>query len=299
VKALLDPYLFWLPQAPAPGPTEVRAFLETLDFLNSLPGRGIELVATPALWDTITREFISHAARHVPPRDLQPRVTAVNRRLRLIVPAVQTGTTWGVHPLYAFGGHGGVPDWATELTALMAFLLAGHEQVVVAVRLLLGRNVSAHEAGASVIYEKTRWRIHVRSTLLDDLRHVACVHHVRNLDVPWTARFDVALPDTCPAGGLAFSVPPNWDSQAFQAVRTHASKPTWVDAAENFWADPNTPGQPHHWDVFLQNPADLKRFGLSPINITRWGTSDRGKVAGELHHVPGQKAAALKMKGGP
>lgn len=298
MKAILDPFIFWLPPTD-PSAQEIESLLRSMDFVVGLHQEfNYQLAVTKVTWDQIRRDFIAVALKHIPSRDIFPRVKAIERMLTFVAPPQQEeGVTWGVRSLYIFPGQVDPHQWADSVASLLAYWIGQQEEVILAVRLFEGRNVQLHQTGNSRIYEKVNWKVYVAAATVPQQHVVRCIHHKRNLGIPWTGRFDIALPDTCPTPGMAFIPNPAWDAVATVVVRTHSGRPTWVDTSKNFWADPNTPGAAYHWDVFLTAPADIKKFGVNPINITCWGRKDGEKIPGSVHHVPAQKQPAMGGSG--
>lgn len=198
--------------------------------------------------------------------------------------------TWGLRPLFAWSR---LPEgWSEIMRRLLVGCVLLDEQVIFATRLFEGRNMVRHATGRTTLIEKTRWRIimHVPGC---PPRAVPCVRSRRNLDVPWTTRFDERLPE---GGHYPFCPPARWWRRDVVAHRTHTSKPCWMDRSSNGWAQPGAGGN-LHWDVFLRAPALIERVGLSTINVAAWGTTKKGKTPGEIDHVPEDKESWFRERG--
>jgi hypothetical protein len=178
------------------------------------------------------------------------------------------------------------------MTRLLVSCALLDQPVALATRLFHGRNMTVHAVGRTTLVEKTRWRLilHVPGR---PPRFVPCVRSRRNLDTPWTTRFDDLLPDT---GHYPFCPPARWWRRDVPAHRTCRSKPCWVDVFGNGWGQPGAGGN-LHWDVFLEDPAMAEAVGLDAINVVAWGTPEPGKTPGEIHHVPEDKKARFRGGG--
>ena len=53
----------------------------------------------------------------------------------------------------------------------------------------------------------------------------------------------------------------------------------------------------YHWDVYL-SPARKQVHGLDQLNITHFGAPASEGAAGDLHHLPKDKASRLKKSSG-
>jgi hypothetical protein len=283
LKAILDPYIFWLPVAPTE--KSIKDLLKSIDFVISAVRQGITVSVTKSVWLRINQDFIRFAATQMPSHQLTTRVQVLSRTLTFTEAPPAQGETWGIKSQYVFAGFADPNFWLSELAKVAMFWIAEEEEFVFLTRLLVGRNVREHQTANCVIWEKTHWEIFVRSSEGNATAvGIPCITSLRNLSVQWTQRYDDYLPDTAPANGLAFRPVPDWKKPSTTVVRTIQAKPTWVDIEGNGWSDTNTPGDAHHWDVFLDPAPLVKKFGSAHVNIKSWGTDDRGRVPGEVHH---------------
>lgn len=51
------------------------------------------------------------------------------------------------------------------------------------------------------------------------------------------------------------------------------------------------------WDVFIEDPNLHEAIGLNALNVVAWGTAEKGKTPGEIHHVPASKKAHFRGGG--
>lgn len=283
LKAILDPYIFWLPAVPTE--KSIKDLLASIDFVISAVRQGLTVSVTKSVWLRINQEFIRFAATQMASHHLTTRVQILTRSLTFTeAPPVQ-GETWGIKSLYAFADFPDPTFWLSELAKVAVYWIAEEEEFIFLTRLLVGRNVREHRTANCVIWEKTHWQIFVKSSAKNAASvGIPCITSLRNLSVQWTQRYDDRLPDTAPGGGLAFVPVPDWKKASVSVVRTIQSKPTWEDFEKNGWSDTNTPGTAHHWDVFLHPAPLIQKFGGVHVNIKSWGSDDRGRVPGEVHH---------------
>ncbi|HZZ93425.1 MAG TPA: hypothetical protein VFE23_12760 [Usitatibacter sp.] len=158
---------------------------------------------------------------------------------------------------------------------------------------LLTRNVRRHASDGVALEEVTRWRVAVQ--LPNAAGHkikIPCVQTKRQIDCPWTTRFDQRLPHASPQSLLPFCPPARWWDYKVAAVQTIRAKPCFVDCYGNGWTRPRTGGG-YHWDVFLRQ-QHTEHFGLDHLNICEHGLPANQGVAGRIHHVPPDKAPHLK-----
>lgn len=283
LKAILDPLVFFIP--PTPTKDSLADLLKAMDFVISALQHGLHVSVTKAVWQRINREFFQPAAYVLGSRHLATRMQILNSKLNFTAPPQGQGQTWGIKTLYTFAN---LPDssfWLAEVANIAVHWINQGEEFVFLTRLSVGRNVKEHRLENCVIWEKTHWQIFVKSSV-KNLAEVAipCITSLRNLSVTWTQRYDDRLPDTAPTSGLAFVPALDWRKPSVCVVTTIQSKPTWEDAQKNGWSDTNTPGTGHHWDVFLRNNTLKKKFKDAHVNIKSWGTDDRGRVPGQVHH---------------
>jgi hypothetical protein len=288
LKAILDPFVFWLPPAAQRTQTHINDVLRSIDLVVNIGRRGLQVATTKAVWQRIHLEFVKPLSTCVPPKDLTHRIQALQQLVTIIEPPVCNGQTWGVSPLFEFQNIPNSDFWMTDIASLATYWIdndiANDQAFVFLTRLFEGRNLTRRSTGHCVIFEKSLWKVAVQSGTSGNVREIYCISSLRNLDVEWTIRYDDRLPDTSPAGGLSFAPAATWRLSSTVAVRTIQSKPTWVDAYGNGWSDTSTPGIAHHWDVFLNESSHRAQFGDDHVNITCWGTSDRGRTPGSVHH---------------
>lgn len=294
MKILIDPLIFWLPPHSsndelARAIKEIEQSIEHAVFLNS---RGHTLTTTQAIRDAISESLLKNLLKHTPSK-LYSKIMTLMGKLDIFTAPIAITDTWGVKDLYSFTSLPNADLWMNELARMASFLAATSVEFALFVRPIERRNIKIHATKDCRIYEKTIWQIYVRPYLSGTDYPVPCISNIRNIDVDWTRRYDDYLPDTAPNNGLAFLPPADWESQSLVAVHTRNSKPVWLDAGLNGWSSTNTPGSGHHWDVFVHDPRVIKSLGhlfttkdgyTNHINITRFGTNDRNKIAGEHHH---------------
>lgn len=285
MKAILDPLIFWLPPNNQINQKYLDDILKNIDFVVSASRRGVQIATSDAVWQRVNRELVLPLKHHIEARHLFPRLQALHSVLTFVEPPLCDGETWGMRSLFTFGN---LPDpevWMTDTARLAAYWIGSNQEFVFLTRLILDRNLILHSSGNCAILEKTHWKVYISNAagVVGNVG-ITCISSLRNLDVPWTTRYDDRLPDTAPANGLFFVPPTTWEKTTTNAVRTIRAKPAWVDAHGNGWADTSTPGVPHHWDVFLNENTLTARFGDDHVNITCWGTNDRGRVPGAVHH---------------
>ncbi|MHA7600674.1 hypothetical protein ACX12L_12095 [Alicycliphilus sp. T452] len=197
--------------------------------------------------------------------------------------------TWGIRPL--FNGLANPEDLllANSVTASILYIAKTGSAAYFFIQNEYGRNIVQHSSGHSKINEIIRWRIYLTAPNLAGPQYATCIRHQRNITTPWTTRYDITLPDV----GSYFFVPPNdWHKRSTNSVRTIRSKPAFVDIVGNGWSNPNTPGVPEHWDLFIEDATMAKDIGLDQLNI--WKYLCPSEPGGELHHVPRKKASRLQ-----
>lgn len=282
MKAILDPLVFWLPPAGQINQRYIEELLRSIDFVVSVSRRGVQIATTADVWQRINREFVQPLQTHVEARHLFPRLQALRSALTIEEAPLCGGETWGMKSLFTFAN---LPDpeiWMTAVARLAAYWITSNQEFVFLTRLMVGRNLLRHSTGNCVILEKTHWKVYISGAAGNV--GITCISSLRNFDVPWTTRYDDRLPDTAHADGLSFVPPTTWEKPTTNAVRTIRAKPAWVDAHGNGWSDTSTPGIAHHWDVFLNENTHKAKFGGDHVNITCWGTIDRGRIQGSVHH---------------
>lgn len=222
--------------------------------------------------------------------ELNVALSVLRQRYLSQIPAIDiTGCrTWGIKPL--FNGLLNSEDLllANSVTASILYITTTGAEPYFFIHDEFGRNIVRHSTAYSAINEIIRWRIYLTAPNLPGPQYATCIRHQRNLAIPWTTRYDVTLPDA----GSYFFVPPNdWHKRSRHAVRTIRSKPAFIDSLGNGWANPNTPGVPEHWDLFIEDANMASNIGLNQLNICKYLSPI--KPGGEIHHVPGKKASRL------
>jgi hypothetical protein len=292
---LIDPYIF-LPTKglsySAQRLKEVKANLKNILLINR--HLKYDLVVDQAHWKDIEKRYL----RVLTSAFNDPELNVALISLRSIIKKVDTTVvgnihTWGVKPLcYDFASEEdtGFGDFIAR-AAVYCIIQYGRANLFV--EETLGRNIHEHSAGHSRIKERLRWRVYVSRAGLNGAVPVSCIYSPRNIEIPWTTRFDIFLPDT---GEYSFVPPANWHLRSTVAVVTKQSKPVFLDASGNGWAAPNTPGQAYHWDVYLTDPKWAAARGTDQINVTRYGAPESQGVSGTIHHVPTGKAGLAKSR---
>lgn len=305
--AVLDPALFLVsnPGHP-PAPEELAELEKSLRGVASIIRlTRARLVADDWYWGPLTREFVGPLSRSVSRPGSAPSRLSTALATLLAYPRVTglpdppaRGKTklWGVKPL--FGWERLPSHWLGVMERVLIGCAQKGEDTLLITRSFVGRNEKRHEDRKCILREKDPWRCYAHVPGAAPM-HVPCVRSARNLDVPWTARFDERLPES---GTFPFCPPARWwrrksQEKEIHACRTVRSKPAWLDRFGNGWTQPTTGGE-YHWDVFLEDPSLEAQVGLNAINVVAWGTTEPGKTPGELHHVPEDKKGRLKPGAG-
>jgi hypothetical protein len=259
-----------------------------------LLGQAASIVFFKNQWLIFQESFVAPVHKHAITPNVRTPLDLLRGRVKILPSNLNAGVhAWGFEQLFR-GLVGDDVDWPSTMAALAAEALRGEEPVAIFTDLIVGRNAELHVVGHSRIVEKTRWRAYVRSIgVRGGIGHVPCLVSMRNVNVPWTCRYDDSLPDNHPAGGYSFSPPEKWHRKDVVSIRTRLGKKCWIDINGNCWADPNTPGQAYHWDVFFESDEDSP-IGISPINIVRWGVPAREGLPGEIHHIPTTRASRVR-----
>lgn len=189
------------------------------------------------------------------------------------------------------------PDWASVLEGLI-LACASSEETILVTRLIEGRNLKRHldQDSREALREKILWD--VRMDFGDGPIRIPLICVERNLQVPWTIRFDEALPASEDGASFPFCPPAGWQDEA--AVHgTFKARLCWFDKEKKrCWSHPRTPGKPRHWDVDL-NTAELREeYGLDYLNIVRFGGPTEEGPPGSLHHVPATLQGQIRKKTG-
>jgi len=294
--AIVDPALLLTDTAEGPlGQEEEKALADLVDDVARVcRDHRASIPAADWYW----RKLQADVVRPLLSRTREPRLKrgidnlrAHTRSLTLAgTPPAGTTRLWGVRSLFQW------PRLSAEWLTIMERLLIGcaqlDEPTVLVARLFPGRNLEQRAAGGSTLDVKTRWRLYLHVPGRAPC-HVPCVRGPRNVAVPWTARFDEKLPD---AGHYPFCPPARWWRRDVKTHGTVRSKPAWVDRHGSGWAQPATGGA-YHWDVFIESPGLCENVGLNAINVVAWGTTEQGKIPGEIHHVPKDKKGRFQGGG--
>lgn len=243
-------------------------------------------------WQSLYSDHIDAAISQCGDHGVRAAVSLLRRNFR---PLDSTGAViraWGALALTQNAGSR-QQFWASSLADSAVSLLAQGESVAIFTGLDVGRNCVIHQNGHSTVLEKTRWALYFVSVGLNGAVRVPCVSSMRNLSVPWTARFDEALPDAHIAGGFRFVPPNNWVRRASVSLRAVKGRMAWIDIGGNGWVPPNTPGVAYHWDVHFADAADSPNR-LNPCNIVKWGAPAEEGIPGGIHHVPAGKRARAR-----
>ncbi len=214
-------------------------------------------------------------------------------------------TVWGFRALFERMGS----DWVDLLVRLVSACSLTTEETILITRPIEGRNCRRRSHGAIQMIEKTVWNLRVRAE--GRTVRVACVCTPRNLLAPFTTRYDDALPVRGDGASNAFYFDPPIDwckaarrssltgqTEEIRPIVTLRARPVWLDAHGNGWAEPNTPGQHHHWDVYLESPRLVQDYGLGQLNVVRFGAPAEEGHPGALHHLPKEKRGRLKKQTG-
>lgn len=169
-------------------------------------------------------------------------------------------------------------------------VLAG-EPTFILTSLRDGINAARHPHGHVVSVEKACWNLRVRPKG-HALARVLCLCCYRNFVIPWTCRYDDRLPAKEDGGEFPFAAHDEWQKTTVEVFGTKESRYAWVDGHGNWWAKPLTPGEKHHWDVYL-SPEAKKKYTLGQINVVAWGAPKDEGVPGTIHHVPRKKRGRL------
>lgn len=298
---VLDPALFLTRTANGPlAPDEEKELIRIMDDVIRIcrDNQGT-IPAVAWYWNELQRDLL---------RPLRVRVSAGSRllqaldRLRLQAGSVallqkpERGETklWGVKPLF---GWSQLPSkWLDIMEHLLIGCAPYGKDTVLITRLFVNRNLTVRQERRCTLEEKTRWRLYIHVPGHPPC-HIPCVRNPRNLEVPWTTGLDERLPDT---GRFPFCPPPRWWRRDTLACDTVESRPAWVDRFKNGWAQPATGGH-NHLDVFIRDQNLMQRVlhkgKEGPINVVAWGTPERNKIPGHLHH-PGDKKPHLRSNAG-
>lgn len=290
---IVDPYLF--NRDAANGETEgqqVERLIRQLKSIEAIRQRmRWEIVVEATLWQEIETRLISRLPTPDGNPTLRAAVTNFRRNLsKKVLRAKLSGRAWGVKTLFQ-----GIVSDEDELFARFVVESAAiartlSDTVSIFVEQRFGRNAKKSGTPQSWLCEKTHWRLYASVSGSAPFA-IPCITCLRNIEVPWTTRVDLGLPDT---GGYRYEPLPNWESGKVNCIATMKSKTVWLDVAGNGWARPSTNGEPEHWDVYVEDAQLLKKVKLDQINVTRHGVRSPKNIPGEIHHVPEDKKHALR-----
>ena len=244
-------------------------------------------------WGRLQRELI----RPLLPRLRIPHCKAAFDNMRRFanqveLSPVKSAKLWGVRAHFDWQK---LQGWLEPMERIISGCAVTDETKLI-VRLIPSRNLIIHAAAACTLHEKTRWRMYVHARGYPPAQ-IDCVQRERNLDVPWTIRYDERLPSDFDGARYPFCPPQKWWKRDVQPQRTHASKPAWIDSRGNAWARPNTKNG-YHWDVYLMAPRLVDQIGLSQLNIVQFGAPVEEGLCGHIHHVPSGKKARQRSDTG-
>jgi hypothetical protein len=209
-------------------------------------------------------------------------------------PPAPTSVTTDLHQLYDWAPL--APSWLEVMNRVVLGCSLADDTILV-VRLSEGRNLTKHVAtvgtGSCELLEKRVWAVTL--TAPNRQLRVPCVCNQRNVNIPWTARFDDQLPAHEDGARYPFYPPSSWENSG-TAWRVRESRPCWLDSQGNAWARPATPAPSYHWDVFLAK-AQRDRIGVNEINVVRYGALPANGAPGFLHHIPKDKASHVSDRG--
>jgi hypothetical protein len=280
--AILDPVLFD-PAAPL-SPVTLK------DLLRLLSHKHAHIPGVDWYWKELQRQLIRPLHARPGYQDLD-RLRDFARTVGF-PPLPRRVSVWSFRQMFGALSE----SWVETMARLVTGAVLSREPTVLVTHLRRGRNLTVHGGpGQCTLDEKTCWDLRVQPAG-GELCRIPVVCRERNLDVPWTCRFDDRLPAREDAAAFPFCPPPDWRKASVTAATTHESRPTWRDHQGNHWARPAT-GEGHHWDVYLTQALE-EEYGLGQLNITRWGAPEREGAPGSLHHVPKDKQARLHKKTG-
>lgn len=290
---IVDPYLF--NRDAVNGETEgqqVERLIRQLKSIEAIRQRTRwEVVVEDDLWQKIESRIISKLPTPVGDPTLRAAITNFRRNLSKKASREKiSGRAWGVKTLF----QGLVSDedqlFARFVVESAAIARTMSDTVSIFVEQRFGRNARKSGTPESWLCEKTHWRLYASVSGSAPFA-IPCITCLRNIDIPWTTRVDINLPNT---GSYRYEPIRNWESGKVDCIATLKSKRVWLDINGNGWARPSTDGDPEHWDVYVEDARLLKKVNLDQINITRHGVRSLKNIPGEIHHVPEKKRHASK-----
>jgi hypothetical protein len=285
---IIDPYLF--SRDCINGETEAQhaeRLLRQLTFVEFICQRmQWRVVVEKNLWREIEVRLIRKLPYQAGDPRLRTAVTKFRQNLDMKVSGTKiSGVAWGVKSLFHGIKSSDDEMYSRFVVESAAIARTVSSDVYIFVEQRLGRNVFKTGTGESWLYEKTHWRLYASISGSAPFV-IPCVTCLRNIDVPWTARVDIDLPDV---GTYRYKPVSNWESGRVDCIKTMESKKVWLDVDGNGWARPSTGGEPEHWDVYVKDNRLLKKVVLKQINITRFGVRSQDNTPGEVHHTPEKK----------
>ncbi|MEX3004390.1 hypothetical protein [Serratia fonticola] len=290
---LIDPYIFLPAKGGDYNAEKVRKIKDSLKrLLNINRHFRYEIIVDQAQWKILEREYIKNLTDSFGDNELNTALISLRQIIKKVnITTAEHIRTWGVKPLFYNFASKEDEEFGNSLACSAFYCISQYNRAYLFVEESFGRNLIEHSTAHSKIKERLRWRIYISSIGLNGAVPVVCISSVRNLQIPWTSRYDYFLPDS---GGYSFIPPVNWHLRSTTAVVTKQSKPVFLDILGNGWANPNTPGQAYHWDVYLNDPKWIGERGTDQINVTRYGVPPSQGVSGTIHHVPSKKSGLAK-----
>jgi hypothetical protein len=291
---IVDPAFF----LPCSGPKQEKKRQNQIDAINRASrSRKITILPLEPYWSRLWKDLghpFKQKATTKELRDALDELQKCGERHRTALSRCHplVGKVWRQGFATLFGQKALGADWKQTMTETVVAACQLSEEVVIWVRPLVGRNVTEHRVGESVLHEVTRWQVLVQPQSIGP-RAILCLYNERNLVDKWTSRLDWRLPGA--KTQYPFCPPANWWNPSVSVQRTIQSKPCLVDANRNGWARPNiNDGRGYHWDVYIHDSALANRIGLNPINISQYGSTDRDRAPGTIHHTSTARAAQLR-----
>lgn len=290
---LIDPYIFLPFQGTGYNIEKVNKIKKSLKNLLIINrSYNYDIVVDNNTWRFIEKKYIRELTQSFGDNELNTALLS----LRSVMKKVELTSnacirTWGIKPLFNNLSSTEDISFGDSLALIATHCIQQYGQAFLFIDESLGRNIIKHQSVNSKLIERLRWRVYISCAGLRGALPVPCITSKRNLDIPWTTRYDYYLPDS---GKYAFVPPVKWHLRRTDAVGTKKSKPVFLDNNQNGWANPNTPGQAYHWDVYLNNPKWIKERGEEQINITRYEAPQSQGIPGTIHHVPNKKSGLAR-----
>jgi len=216
---ILDPALF---RFMAPDARELD------ELLRVLRGGQASIPRLDPYWTRLQKDWIEPCrVRADDPRVKQALALLDGHARRLQVGGGEVVEVSGFRRIF-----GGLPDdWPKFMEAVLSACVGTGEDLVVFTRLVKQRNAQTLEGlGSCRLVEKTVWRLRIRR---DGGRvDIPLIRGPRNLDVPWTCRYDERLPAEWDGARFPFCPLPTWNDPQTAVHRTRNSRPCWQDAQE-------------------------------------------------------------------